>query len=115
MRKAPKISYQILHPGNNKQSVPLTLAIFDLSTISAISQYFPEEKTTYSFLNLINSWWLVVNAKERFHSIIVGNAQVAGDGKINFLYIMSDWLTTWRDSAKLGLSKQTFNALISTN
>ena len=73
-----------------------------LSTISAISQYFPEEKTTYSFLNLINSWWLVVNAKERFHPIIVGNAQVAGDGKINFLHIMSDWLTTWRDSAKLG-------------
>ena len=28
---------------------------------------------------------------------------------------MSNWLTTWRDSAKLGLSKQTFNALISTN
>ena len=28
---------------------------------------------------------------------------------------MSDWLTKWRDSAQLGLSKQTFNALISTN
>ena len=38
VKKAPKISYQVLHPGNNKQSVPLTLAIFELSTISAISQ-----------------------------------------------------------------------------
>ena len=63
VKKAPKISYQILHPGNNKQSVPLALAIFDLSTISAISQYFPEEKTTYTFLNLIYTWWLVVNSK----------------------------------------------------
>ena len=31
VKKAPKISYQVLHPGNNKQSVPLTLAIFDFS------------------------------------------------------------------------------------
>ena len=84
VKKAPKISYQVLHPGNNKQSVPLALAIFDLSTISAISQYFPEEKTTYTFLNLIYTWWLVVNSKERFHPIIVGNAQVPGDGKSNF-------------------------------
>ena len=91
VKKAPKISYQVLHPGNNKQSVPLALAISDLSTISAISQYFPEEKTTYTFLNLIYTWWLVVNSKERFHPIIVGNAQVLGDGKIEFLRIMDDW------------------------
>ena len=57
----------------------------------------------------------MVNAKEMFHPIIVGNAQVPGDGKIIFLRIMSDWLTKWRDSAQLGLSKETFNALISTN
>ena len=43
VRKAPKISYQALHPGNNKQSVPLALSIFDLTTITAIHQYFPEE------------------------------------------------------------------------
>ena len=49
VKKASKISYQVFHPGNNKQSVPLALAIFDLSTISAISQYFPEEKTAYHF------------------------------------------------------------------
>ena len=115
VKKAPKISYQSLHPGNNKQSVPLALAIFDLRTISAIRQYFPEDKTTFSFLNLIYNWWLVVNAKERFHPNIVGNALTAVDGKIGFLCIMSDWLAKWRDSTKLGLSKQTFNALINTN
>ena len=64
VRKAPKILYQALHPGNNKQSVPLALSIFDLTTITAIHQYFPEDKTTSPFLNLIYNWWLIVNAKE---------------------------------------------------
>ena len=56
VKKAPKISYQVMHLGINKQSVPLALAIFDLSTISAISQYFPEEKSPYTFLNLTYTW-----------------------------------------------------------
>ena len=75
MRKAPKIAYQSLHPGNNKQSVPLTLAIFDLTTTTAI-RIFPEEITT-SFPSLIYYWWLVVNAKERFQPNIVRNALIA--------------------------------------
>ena len=33
LRKAPKLSYQALHPGNNKQSVPLVL--FQETTIAA--------------------------------------------------------------------------------
>ena len=33
LRKAPKLGYKALHPGNNKQSVPLALAIFDETTI----------------------------------------------------------------------------------
>ena len=104
-----------MHPGNNKQSVPLTLSIFDLTTITAISQYFSDDKTTSSFLNLIYNWWLVVNAKEKFHPNIVDNALITGVGKIEFLQAMTTWLVKWRDSMKLGLSKQTFNALICTN
>ena len=46
VRKAPKIPYQALHPGNNKQSVPLALSIFEPSTITATS----------CFLNLIHNW-----------------------------------------------------------
>ena len=30
LRKAPKLSYQALHPGNNKQNVLLTLALFSI-------------------------------------------------------------------------------------
>ena len=55
---------------------------------------------------MICNWWLVVNAKERFHPYIVGNALIAGDGKIEFFRKICDWLSAWRDSEKHGLSKQ---------
>ena len=37
LRKPPKLSYLALHPGNNKQNVPLTLE----TTITATRSYFP--------------------------------------------------------------------------
>ena len=86
VRKAAKISYQALHPGNNKQSV--ALSIFDPTTITAIRQYFPEDTTTSFFLNLIHNWWLVVDAKEIFHPDVIGSALIASDGKIKFLNIL---------------------------
>ena len=55
VRKAPKISFQALHPGNNKQFVHLALSIFEPTTITTIRQYFPEDITTSSFLNLIHN------------------------------------------------------------
>ena len=36
MKKASKLSNKVMHPGDNKQSVPLALAIFDQSTSAAI-------------------------------------------------------------------------------
>ena len=115
VRKAPKISYQALHPGNYKQSVPLALSIFDPTTITAIRQYFPEDTTTSFFVNLIHNWWLVVNAEEIFHPDVIGSALIANDGKIEFLNLFANWLSDWRDSKKHGLSKQSFDTLISTN
>ena len=32
LKKAPKITYQVLHPGNNKQNVQLALNVFDETT-----------------------------------------------------------------------------------
>ena len=112
---SPKISYQALHPGNNKQSVPLALSIIEPTTITALRQYFPEDTTTSSFLNLIHNWWLVVNAKERFHPDVIGSALITNDGKIEFLNMFANWSSDWRDSKKHGFSKQSFDALISTN
>ena len=104
LKKTPKLSYYLLHPGNNKQSVPLALAVFEPTTTSAIRSYFPEEYTTIAFLELIHAWWLVVNAKERFHPTRIGNALVAND-KIDFLRAISDWLETWNSSQFIGLTK----------
>ena len=42
LRKAYKLTYQAVHPANNKQDVPLALAIFDETTSTAIKSYFPE-------------------------------------------------------------------------
>ena len=42
LKKGFKLSYKSLHPGDNKQSVPLALAIFDPTTSAAIESYFPD-------------------------------------------------------------------------
>ena len=39
LRKAPSLNYQALHPGMNKQSVPLDLAIFYSKTSAAMREY----------------------------------------------------------------------------
>ena len=114
LKKAPKLSYSVLLPGNNKQSVPLALAVFEPTTTSAIRSYFPEEYTTIAFLEHIHAWWLVVNAKERFHPTRIGNALVSND-KIDFPPAISDWLETWNSSRFIGLTKQTFKAFTFTN
>ena len=44
-----------------------------------------------------------------------GNALVRNDCKTEILCTFSNWLNTWQDSKKLGLSQQTFKALIQTN
>ena len=64
LRKAPKLSYKILHPGDNKQSVPLALNIFDRSTAIGITEYFPESKDATEFLKLIDTWWTISNSKQ---------------------------------------------------
>ena len=50
LRKADKLTYKVLHPGDNKQSVPLALAIFDPTTSTAIESYFPESNAVAQFL-----------------------------------------------------------------
>ena len=63
LNKALKLSYQALHPGNKKQSVPLALAIMHETTIAAARSYFPTRSDLSGFLNLINIWWTISNSK----------------------------------------------------
>lgn len=120
LRAAPKISSNVLHPGNNKQSVPLALAIFDPTTTAAIRSYFPDKEDAAGFLNLINVWWTISNAKGKVNTNNrIGNAAVFGDHKPEFLRALSQWLKQW-DEAKIAncekftLSKQTSEALQKT-
>ena len=63
LRKAPKLTYRALHPGNKKQSVPLALAVFDDTTVAAIKSYFPDRKDMSGFLEIFNKWWIISNSK----------------------------------------------------
>ena len=53
VRKAPKLTYKSLHPGNNKQNVNLALSIFDESTIAAFRSYFSERSGCSGFLSVV--------------------------------------------------------------
>ena len=114
LRKAPKLSYRALHPGNKKQNVPLALAIFDESTIAGIKDYYPERNDMSSFLSIINTWWLIANSKEQFNPNPIGNAVVDGDGKIQFFRELADWIEMWQKSPNFTLTAQTSGALITT-
>ena len=84
LRKANKLTYRAMHPGNNKQSINLALSIFHESMIAASKSYFPERKDISGFLSLIHTWWTKGNSQDRFCSNQLGNAVIVGDGKTNF-------------------------------
>ena len=114
LRKAPRINHKVLHPGNNKQDVNLALSIFHETTIAAFISLIPDRRDCSSFLELVNTWWLIVNSKSRFHVNSLGNAVVPGDGKIDFLNKFADWLEKWHTSPHFTLTPHTFSALVVT-
>ncbi len=120
LKLAPKLSYRALHPGDNKQNVPFALAVFHHTTSAAIRSYFPENEDAARFLQLIDTWWTIVNCKQIINTNNrLGNAAVPGDGKPDFLRMFADWVDEWFDSqvsntSKYTLSAQTSFALAST-
>ena len=84
LNKALKLSYQALHPGNKKQSVPLALAIMHETTIAAARSYFPTRSDLSGFLNLINIWWTISNSKQRYTPNVLRNEIIFGDKKQTF-------------------------------
>ena len=120
LKKGFKLSYKSLHPGENKQSVPLALAIFDPATSAAIESYFPDRTDASSFLKLINIWWTISNSKQKYNNnYYIGNAAVLGDMKPLFLRNLAEWIEEWQlsqvsNSQKFTLSKQTSEALTTT-
>ena len=80
LRKAPTLSYSVLHRGNKKQDVSLALAIFHETTVAALRSFFPNKLNMSNFLELVSHWWLITNSKSRFNSQNkIGNAVVPED------------------------------------
>jgi len=100
LRKATELTFQALHPGNNKQNVNLALGIFHKTTIAACKSYFSDRKDLIGFLSLINNWWLIVNSQQKFHPNSMGNAIVEGDEKTDFLNQFTIWLEQWSKSSQ---------------
>ena len=114
LKKAHKLSYRSLHPGNNKQNVTLALSIFDETTIAAIKSYFPERDDMSLFLEIFQKWWTIANSKQRFSPNPLGNAAVAGDGKTDFFRALANWVEEWQTSPAFTLTPNTSSALILT-
>ena len=109
-----------MHPGDNKQSVPLAFAIFDPTSSAAILSYYPKRQDAAEFLKLINLWWTISNSKQQFNkNYAIGNAACKNDSKPQFLRTLANWLNQRKtqqclNAEKFTLSKQTCDALVIT-
>ena len=104
LNKASKFSYQVLHPRNNKQNVPLALAIVHETTIAAARSYFPTRSDLSGFLNLINVCWINSNSKQRYTPNVLENVIIFGDKKTDFYRIFADWIELWCASPSFKLT-----------
>jgi hypothetical protein len=114
LRKAPKITYEVLHPGSNKQNVPLALAVIHETTIAASKSYYPNRKDSANFLTIFNTWWTIANSKQRFSPNTSGNAVVLGDNKMTFYKALANWIKQWSLSPAFTLTTQTASAFVFT-
>ena len=114
LRKAPKLRFKTLHPGDNKQNVNLAIGIFHETTIAASESYFPKRTDLSNFLRLISYWWTICNSNRRFTPNFLYNAVIPNDGKLEFYFKLSDWVETWCRSSDFCLTRQTSKAFVST-
>ena len=86
LRKAPKLTNKVLHPGKYKQNVQLALDIFHETTVAAVSSYFPNCNDAVGFLKLFNTWWTISNSKDQYcFGNYIGGAAIQNDNKPGFL------------------------------
>ncbi len=114
LRKANKLTYRAMHPWNDKQNVDLALSVFDITTVTAVKNYLPERKDMAGFLELIFTWWTIINSRTRFTPFHLSNAIEEDDEKTEFLRMFADWIALWSESPFFCLTTQTSKALIWT-
>jgi hypothetical protein len=96
LRKAPKLTYKSLHPGNNKQNVPLALALLEESTLSAMKSYFPGRKDAATLLSVFNKWWTMQIPNNVFLRILLVMLLYLEIKKLNFT---DHWQTGLKNGA----------------
>ena len=120
LRKAPKLNYKTLHPGDNKQDVTRALKIFHPTNSAAINSYVPLNCAPAEFLQLFQTWWRISNSKIRFSNNPLGNAAVLNNNMPQFLRMFANWIESWEStqlqgSNRFALTKQTSTALVITS
>lgn len=65
LKEAPGLKYKTLYPTNlERQKVSLVLGIFNDKTVEALASKADEtSKETATFINVILSWWKIMNVK----------------------------------------------------
>ena len=96
LRKASRSNVKEFHPGNNKGSVPIALAIINETTTAATESHFPEKNNSADFLRLLNICWIISNSKTQFHpNNPLGSAAKIGDNKSEFLRSFAACVAKW--------------------
>ena len=91
LRKAPKITHKVLHPGNCKQNVLVGLAIFHESKSAAFTSYFPEKKNEVkrTFYHMVD--YFQFYSSVQFSNHILGYVRKKDDAKPEFCRALADW------------------------
>ena len=101
LRKAPKLTNKVLHPGKYKQNVQLALDIFHETTVTAIGSYSQNYNDPVGFLKPFNTLWTISNSKDQYcFRNYIGRAAIQNDNKPQFLRETSAWLKRL-DSSKI--------------
>ena len=105
-KKAPKLIYSAVHPGNNKQNLTLALTIFHETTSDALKRYFPDWIVAANVLSLFHKLLIVCNSKSHLNSSSrLGNAAVPDDNKPEFFSHFPDWVEPWFECPYFMLTK----------
>ena len=92
LRKAPKITHKVLHPGNCKQNVPVALPIFHEYTSATLIVIFLRKKHKAEFLKLLKTWWIISSSKVQLSNHILAKKD---DGKPKFCRALAGWIENW--------------------
>ena len=79
LKKGSELSYQVLHPGKNKQNFLLPLSIFYKTTVTVSSCSVPDRRYMSVFLEIFYNLWTIANSKQGFNPKQPCNSAVTKD------------------------------------